>query len=222
MILQILICVIVLGVVTYYQQNRLAKTIQETVEEYGKVFSNQDIFNLKMLLIPFSGCLLLIILWIVEMYNFWWNNTMKWIVLAATAIADFVLGYVYIKICNNANRNFADSGKKLFLIVKLYSFAPIAIGVGLLLFLLSIGFRIPFFWLVVACMIATFIPVFKNYPPVRMEFSKALSSYDPETTVVSAGQRGEEKPTKRCPYCGEEILAVAKKCKHCGEWLINK
>lgn len=28
-----------------------------------------------------------------------------------------------------------------------------------------------------------------------------------------------EKETKRCPYCGEEILTVAKKCKHCGEWL---
>ena len=25
--------------------------------------------------------------------------------------------------------------------------------------------------------------------------------------------------TKRCPYCAEEILAIAKKCKHCGEFL---
>ena len=25
--------------------------------------------------------------------------------------------------------------------------------------------------------------------------------------------------TKKCTYCGEEILADAKKCKHCGEWL---
>lgn len=24
---------------------------------------------------------------------------------------------------------------------------------------------------------------------------------------------------KSCPYCGQEILANAKKCKHCGKWL---
>lgn len=31
-----------------------------------------------------------------------------------------------------------------------------------------------------------------------------------------------EKETRKCPYCGEEILAVAKKCKYCGEWLTEE
>ena len=31
-----------------------------------------------------------------------------------------------------------------------------------------------------------------------------------------------EDATKRCPYCGETILATAIKCKYCGEWLAEK
>ena len=31
----------------------------------------------------------------------------------------------------------------------------------------------------------------------------------------------ETKEMKKCPYCGQEILAVAKKCKHCGNWIDN-
>src|SRR5271156_3537863 len=36
----------------------------------------------------------------------------------------------------------------------------------------------------------------------------------PATPVEAAAEA-----TKRCPFCGEVILAIAKKCKHCGEFL---
>lgn len=32
----------------------------------------------------------------------------------------------------------------------------------------------------------------------------------------------ENKDTKKCPFCGEEILACAVKCKHCGEWVDSR
>lgn len=38
-------------------------------------------------------------------------------------------------------------------------------------------------------------------------------------TVLTMDQ---ERTTKQCPYCGEEISINAKKCKHCGEWLTEK
>jgi DNA-directed RNA polymerase subunit RPC12/RpoP len=53
------------------------------------------------------------------------------------------------------------------------------------------------------------------------------SSVNVETTEHQPESSKEDEPiqfrlkkeTKDCPYCGEEILEVAKKCKHCGEFL---
>lgn len=37
--------------------------------------------------------------------------------------------------------------------------------------------------------------------------------------LPSESEFSQKPDTKDCPYCGEEILAKAKKCKHCGEFL---
>lgn len=52
--------------------------------------------------------------------------------------------------------------------------------------------------------------------------SKEIKLPDAEPTAPPLAQPPSKTPAKAmrdCPYCGEEILAKAKKCKHCGEFL---
>src|SRR5205823_499774 len=50
------------------------------------------------------------------------------------------------------------------------------------------------------------------------EAAKAVPASAAVTTAEGATMT-EQEPTKRCPFCGEVILAIARKCKHCGEFL---
>ncbi|HVT82166.1 MAG TPA: PH domain-containing protein [Phycisphaerae bacterium] len=58
-------------------------------------------------------------------------------------------------------------------------------------------------------------PVVQNLSAVPPSVTATPAS----TPVLEALPAGEAEPTKRCPFCGEVILAIAKKCKHCGEFL---
>jgi DNA-directed RNA polymerase subunit RPC12/RpoP len=58
----------------------------------------------------------------------------------------------------------------------------------------------------------------------REEAQRKRKAYEAEQLAALKAQRLAEQElaataTRRCPYCGEEILVVATKCKHCGEFL---
>lgn len=55
-------------------------------------------------------------------------------------------------------------------------------------------------------------PAVKEVTPQEIPLPK-------EEPVVKEKPASKRLKQKKCPYCGEEIMVVAKKCKHCGEWL---
>ena len=54
----------------------------------------------------------------------------------------------------------------------------------------------------------------KNLVVIDVKPSKLVTTKKYSSKIIPS-----EEDTKRCDFCGEKILAIAKKCKHCGEIL---
>lgn len=58
----------------------------------------------------------------------------------------------------------------------------------------------------------------QSRPPAKVGAAEAIPP-KPRPAQVEAAEPEPAKAVEDCPYCGEEVLAGAKKCKHCGEAL---
>ena len=102
----------------------------------------------------------------------------------------------------------------------------LAFGVTLLLLLPVFGvFSIP-----IALLVGWFIKRFliNRHDPLQPTY-KTASKQSVEGDFDGTKQEGGAlqnvvtklagEPTKKCPYCAEQIKEEAKKCRYCGEWL---
>lgn len=247
----ILILLIILAIVYYFSYRKIRTTITDSSTEGGtSIFNGQSTRFYSLLLLSLLMDLVFLSMHTIGgIAILGWDDWMDEGDLAFAGITT-VLWIIYFiwsgKLkqaiywaCANKEEYLDDLSKQT---ARCYMTNLILSAfVILMLVFVSVGnntyFLYPYTWLMAIALAAVNYLIFKEYPRQRelwkqnvageetkVETVMAASSTTKETTPVQTAskQRSMAKPTKRCPYCGEEILAVAKKCKHCGEWLIEK
>lgn len=235
----ILICALILSAIYILIYRRIKNIVKDSISEGSTIFNaKSSIFYQLLVLAPIVALFDQIMRFfgvmgdILDNYIDWTSDTtvfsciiiacVLWYIIATKKL---ISALFWASVNPDENR---DSLKRQ---VKLYVIISTVISTLALLWLIPATilnptyYLYPYSWFVIAAIVAINFFIFKIYPTQKPLLGFATStSKKQEIKVASPANAAvaDKKPTKRCPYCGEEILAVAKKCKHCGEWLTEK